>query len=69
MDITIVVAKLRLKYHLNMIDFCNVANQLNLLSDKKADLKIKNHFKQCLDCYDRLGYKLPEVFKQFKDEP
>ena len=68
MDITKAVAKLRLGYHLNMIDLCNVANQLHLLSDEKADLANKNHFKECLDCYDRLGYKLPKVFKDFKNE-
>ncbi len=65
MDITKVVAKLRLSYHLNMIDFCNVANQLHLLSDKKADVKNKNHLKECIDCYVRLGYKIPENFKDF----
>lgn len=68
MDITKVVAKLRLGYHLSMIDFCNVANQLHLLSDKKADLKNKNHLKECLDCYERLGYNLSKEFKDFKNE-
>ena len=68
MDITKVVAKIRLGYHLNMIDFCNVANQLHLLSDEKADLKNKNHLKKCLDCYDRLGYTLPKEFIDFKNE-
>ena len=68
MDITKTVAKLRLEYHLNMIDFCNVANQLHLLSDEKADLKIKNHLKECLDCYERLGYNLPKEFRDFKNE-
>lgn len=68
MDITKTVAKLRLGYHLNMIDFCNVANQLHLLSDEKADLKNKNHLKVCLDCYERLGCNLPKEFKDFKNE-
>lgn len=68
MDITKTVARLRLVYHLNAIDFCNVANQLHLLSDEKAELKNKNHFKECLDCYNRLGYKLPEVLKNFMNE-
>ena len=39
MDITKKVAELRLGYHLNMIDFCNVANQLHLLSDEKSRSK------------------------------
>lgn len=68
MDITKKVAKLRLSYHLNMIDVCNVANQLGWLSDKKAEVKNKNHFKNCLDCYERLGLKLPKIFKDFKEE-
>lgn len=67
MDITKVVAKLRLVYHLNMLDVCNVANQLHLLSDDSADLKNKNHFKKCLDCYERLGYNLPKEFMDFKN--
>lgn len=67
MDITKVVAKLRLNYHLNMIDICNVANQLHLLSDKKAELKNKNHLKACFDCYERLGIKLPKEFIDFKN--
>ena len=68
MDITKMVAKLRLGYYLNMIDFCNVANQLHLLSNEKADLKNKNNLKGCLDCYERLGYNLPKEFKDFKNE-
>lgn len=68
MDITKVVAKLRLSYHLNMIDFCNVANQLHLLSDEKTELKNKNHLKECVDCYGRLGYNLPKCFRDFAKE-
>ena len=68
MDITKVVAKLRLSYHLNMIDFCNIANQLHLLSDEKAELKNKNHLKKCVDCYGRLGYNLPKSFRDFAKE-
>ena len=68
MDIIKAVAKLRLVYHLNMLDFCNVANQLHLLSDEKADLKNKHHFKECLDCYDRLGYELPKIFIDFMND-
>ena len=65
MDITKVVANLRLKYHLNMIDFVNVANQLHLLNDDKANRSNKYHLKECMDCYERLGYKLPKHFKNF----
>lgn len=68
MDVTKVVAKLRLGYHLNMLDVCNVANQLHLLSDEKANMKNKNHLKECLDCYERLGYNLPKELRDFKNE-
>lgn len=65
MDITKQVAKLRLKYYFSMIDFCNVANQLHLMSDDKANMRNKKYFKECLDCYDRLGYNLPKLFINF----
>lgn len=67
MDITKVVAKLRLTYHLNMLDACNVANQLGLMSNEKADMANKNHLKQCIDCYERLGTKFPKAFIDFKN--
>ena len=60
MDVTKIVAKMRLVYHSNAIDFVNVANQLHLLKDEKANLKNKNHLKECLDFYDLLVYKLPK---------
>lgn len=69
MDITKAVAKIRLGYHLNMIDVCNVANQLHLMSDEKADLANKNHLKNCFDCYHRLGVKLPKEVIDFMREP
>ena len=68
MNITKVVAKIRLVYHLNMLDINNVANQLKILSDRDADQNNKHHLKECLDCYERLGYKLPQVFRDFKNE-
>ena len=67
MNIVKTVAKLRLSYHLNMIDICNVANQLHLMSDTKADNSNKRHLKECIDCYERLGYKLPDEFIEFKN--
>ena len=39
-----------------MLDVCNVANQLGILKDDKAELLMKNHTMQSLDCYERLGY-------------
>ena len=37
------IAIMRFKWHANMIDVVNVANQLHLLSDNKAEQLNKNH--------------------------
>lgn len=37
MDITKKVAALRFKYHANMLDVCNVLNQIGILKDKKQN--------------------------------
>lgn len=37
------IAALRFKWHANMIDIVNVANQLHLLSDDKAEELNKRH--------------------------
>lgn len=68
MDITKVVAKARLHYHLNMIDICNVTNQLHLMSDDKADRANRDHLKNVFDCYSRLGVVLPGFVKDFVNE-
>ena len=65
MNVPETVAKIRLKYHLNMIELVNSANQLHLISDDKADNANKLHFKNCIDCYDRMGYILPKEFMDF----
>lgn len=62
-DITKKVAKIRLWYHLNALDVCNILNQLKILDDEKAELKAKNHVMESLDCYERLGYDLSELKK------
>jgi len=38
MDITKKVAKMRFIYHTNMLDICNVLNQLGILKTKKRRL-------------------------------
>lgn len=43
MDLPKFVAKVRFKYHANMIDIVNVGNQLHILSDDKAEKLNKNH--------------------------
>lgn len=63
MDITKKVAALRFKYHANMLDVCNVLNQIGILKDKKAELLMKNHTMQCFDCLERLGYPVEKMLK------
>lgn len=52
MDITKKVAALRFKYHANMLDVCNVLNQIGILKDEKAESVMKNHTMQCFDCLE-----------------
>lgn len=65
MNIPNAIAKIRLKYHLNAIDVYNSLNQLHLVSGVRAENANKEHFKQCIDCYMRLGFKTPEEFIVF----
>lgn len=67
MDITKKVAKLRFIYHTNMLDVCNVANQLGLLKDNKAEVVMKNHCMKSFDCLKRLGYDVEKALE--KSEP
>lgn len=64
MDITKVVAKARLKYHMNMVDVVNVVYQLGLMSGEKADRANENHLKQIIDCWERLGIPVCKELKQ-----
>ena len=58
-DITKKVAKARLLYHSNMLDVCNVLNQLGILKDVKAEEAMKFHTMNCMDCLERItGRKL-----------
>ena len=58
-DITKKVAKARLLYHSNMLDVCNVLNQLGILKDVKAEEVMKFHAMNCMDCLERItGRKL-----------
>ena len=61
MDITKIVAKLRFGYHVNMLDICNVANQIGILKDEKAEEIMKRHTMECFDCLERLGYNLSSL--------
>ena len=68
MDITKKVAKMRFIYHTNMLDVCNIMNQLGILKDDKAELVMKNHVMQSFDCLQRLGYDV-KGFLEKKTEP
>ena len=68
MDITKAVARMRLKYHLNMVDVVNVAYQLHLISGEKADRANENHLKHIIDCWERLGIPIPKELIAFKEE-
>lgn len=50
------------------IDLVNAGNQLHFISDEKADNANKNHLKNCIDCYERLGVKMPKAFVDFSKE-
>lgn len=58
MNIPIAIARIRLKYHMNMLDVYKSLNQLHLVSDEKAYNANRDHFKKCIDCFTRLGLKL-----------
>ena len=45
------VTELRFKYHTNMLDVVNVANQLHILSDEKAERMNRNH---CMTIFEDL---------------
>lgn len=64
MDITKKVAKIRFGYHTNMLDICNVLNQLGVLKDEKAEKAMKFHTMESLDCLERLGYDLNSLKKE-----
>ena len=49
------VAKMRLIFHANMLDVCNVANQLGILKDDKAEEIMKNPTVCCFGAMGHLG--------------
>lgn len=55
MSIVTKVAKMRLNYHATMLDICNVANQLGILNDGKAEEVMKKHTFKCFDAMEHMG--------------
>lgn len=67
MNLPKIVAKMRLRYHANMIDVVNVGNQLGIISDEKAEEMNKNHAMTIFtDILPRLGI---DVFKKQVERP
>lgn len=56
MNIPKKVATLRFKYHTNMLDVCNVLNQIGILKDEKAERVMRDHTMKSFDCLERMGY-------------
>lgn len=55
MDIVKEVAKMRLNFHASMLDVYNVANQLGILKDDKAEEIMKKHTMKCFDAMEHMG--------------
>ena len=68
MDITKKVAKMRFVYHTNMLDVCNVLNQLGILKDDKAETVMKDHCMKSFDCMERMGLDVKGYFNKHKNE-
>ncbi len=69
MDITKIVAKGRFIYHTNMLDAYNVLNQLGILKDEEAEVKMGYHVIQSFksDAYLK-GYTYEEYLEKLGDE-
>ncbi len=50
MNIVKATANCRFFYHTNMLDICNVLNQLGILKDDRAEEVMKRHTMKSLDC-------------------
>lgn len=66
MSIVTKVAKMRLNYHATMLDICNVANQLGILKDEKAEEVMKKHTFKCFDAMEHMGL---DPYGAMKEEP
>lgn len=68
MDMSTRIAKIRLNYHANMVSMNNVLNQLNIISDERAEERNKNHVIIIIltDIYPRLGKDAGKIFENFE---
>lgn len=61
MDLPKMIAVMRCKYHLEMIDLVNAGHQLHLISGGTADQKNRKHLRTLInDILPRLGYDTSE---------
>ena len=67
MDIVKKVANLRFMFHTNMLDVCNVANQLGILKDEKAEEVMKHHALEAFDAMERMGLDPYAKMNNLKD--
>lgn len=67
MNISKRVSIIRFKYHANMLNLCNAANQLKLLSDERAERACRHHVTEALECAGRLGKDL-STLRQKEEE-
>ena len=68
MSIVTKVAKMRLFFHANMLDICNVANQLGILKDDKAEEVMKGHTMKCFDAMEHMGLNVKKYLEESKKE-
>lgn len=61
MNLPKLVAKARMSFHANMLDVCNVANQLGILTGEQAEKTMKNHTMQFFEAFERV---YPERYKR-----
>lgn len=65
MNLPKTVAKIRLRYHLEMVDVNNVLYQLHLRGEEKAEKIGAKHTMASLDCFERLGIPVyDEILKK-----
>lgn len=55
MNLVTKVAKLRLNFHATILDVYNIANQLGILKDEKAEEIMKKHTMKCFDAMEHMG--------------
>lgn len=58
------VAKMRFFFHANMLDICNVANQLGILKDDKAEEVMKGHTMKCFDAMEHMGLNVKKYLEE-----